>query len=211
MIDVEKLDAEKIAELIGRSVSEVRSFYRNFSIVEQAEEEFGIPDSKRIVDEFGVWTRAMSNPGIRGYIGAPAPREVVEREYPLDGDAEENLARLTVWLFGHPRSDDDMAEGKRSREGRAISDSRQLTRFGAVLAHPKGRDALVADQPLEVAELATIDDRDVFMTALDDARSSLEFAVKHRPKRITKGPQEVLSKLSRLLKSLREDDGDRTD
>ena len=143
MIDEEGQSAEvNVAEQTGRSVSEVRAFYRNYSIVEQADLVFAISDVKRVIDEFGVWTRALTSAGIRGYIGAPAPRNVVEREYPLSDDVGDRLGRLIIWLFGAPRPAEDQAEGKQSREGRAIADSRELSRLGMAMLSSKGLAAL---------------------------------------------------------------------
>lgn len=170
------LSASDVAQLIGRNVSEVRSFYRNYSIVEQGRDIFEMEDPDRIVDEFGVWTRAMTSTPIRDYIGAPAPREVEEGHYPLPDDAGQTLQRLVTWIFGEPRSHEDRSAGRQSKEGRVISDSRQLSRLGRALAHPRGVSALEDGESLAQAELAALDEAVRFAEALNGARKELATA-----------------------------------
>jgi hypothetical protein len=205
MIDGEQLSAEDVAERIGRDVGEVRAFYRNFSIVEQAEDVFEIDDTKRAVDEFGVWSRAMTSLGIRSYIGAPPPRGVVEREYPLEEDSRERLERLFVWLFGVPRSDKDRAEGKQSREGRAIPESRYLNRLGKAMLHPRGLAALEAGEDLERAERAMLDIRARFTASLEEAKEALESARAQRPKPLSKGSRDALEEIGDIVEELKRD------
>lgn len=170
------LSAEDVADLIGRSVSEVRSFYRNYSILEQARDEFQILDTQRIIDEFGVWTRSLVNSGIREYIGAPSPREVVEGEYPLNEDSKENLERVITWIFGPPRKTTEVDEGKQSKEGRVISDSRQLTRLGRVISNPQGLAALEKGAKLKDAEEAALDEAERFSDAIKRSVTALTSA-----------------------------------
>lgn len=208
LIDVDGMDADRVAELVGRSVSEVRAFYRNYSIVEQAENVFKIRDVDRLVSEFGVWTRAMTSAGAREYIHAPAPREVVEGEYPLPEEAKPRLENLLRWIFGAPRTAKQRKEGTQSREGRAIKESRQITRLGKALQHPKGVETLEAGESLADAERAMLDKRAQFGTALSDAKQALEAALRHRPKRLGKNVEKALYEIDELTKKLRQADGD---
>jgi hypothetical protein len=208
LIDEDGMDAERVAELIGRNVSEVRAFYRNYSIVEQAEDVFKIRDVDRLVSEFGVWTRAMTSAGARQYIDAPAPREVVEREYPLPDDAKPKLENLLRWIFGAPRTAKQRSEGVQSRKGRAIKDSRQITRLGKALQHPKGVEALERGESLADAERAMLDNRAQFGTTLGEAKQALEAALGHRPKRLGKNIEKVLNDIDGLTQKLRQGDGD---
>jgi hypothetical protein len=208
LIDEDGMNAERVAELVGRSVSEVRAFYRNFSIVEQAEDVFKIRDVDRLVSEFGVWTRTMTSAGVREYLHAPAPREVVEGEYPLPKEAKPQLENLLRWIFGAPRTAKQRKEGVQSREGRAIKESRQITRLGKALQHPKGVETLEAGKSLAEAERAMLDNRAQFGTALSDAKQALEAALKHRPKRLGKNVEKALGEIDGLMRKLRQADGD---
>ncbi len=160
------LSAPEVADLIGRGVSEVRSYYRNYSIVEQARDVFEIADSDRIVDEFGVWTRALTSSGIREYIHAPAPRHVEEGRYPLADESKQPLSELLKWLFGDPRTAQEASSGKQSRNGRVLTDSRQLTRFGQLLANSDAVIALRNGASLAEAESASLDTGARFRDAL---------------------------------------------
>lgn len=175
--DGDELMASDVAQLIGRDLSEVRSFYRNYSIVEQARDVFGLEDVDRIVDEFGVWTRALTSVGIRDYIDAPSPRDVREREYPLPEEKAPALSNVVTWIFGSPRKTAQEAGASRqTREGRVISDSRQLTRFGKALANPQGREVLERGGSLADAERAALNKRVRFMAAMDEAAEALKIA-----------------------------------
>jgi hypothetical protein len=208
MIDDDQMDAERVAELVGRSVSEVRAFYRNYSIAQQARDVFEIPDVGRVLQEFGVWTRAMTSAGARGYIEAPAPREVVEGEYPLPGEAKPRLENLITWLFGVPRTKSQIEEGLQSKEGRAIEDSRKITSLGKALQHPKGVAALEAGQGLEDAERAMLDKRAHFISEIEEGKEALERASENRPKRLTRSAEETLEEIGKLAKQIRLGDGD---
>lgn len=200
MIDGEQpLLASAVADLIGRPIGEVRSFYRNFSILEQAEEQFQIDDLDRIVDEFGVWTRAMSSVGIRSYIGAPAPREVVEGEYPLAQGAGSHLATLITWLFGEPRRG---SAASKDRPGRVISESRNLTDLGAVLQHPAATAELESGAPLEAAHRLTLDPIQAFAVAMAEAQDALERAVTNRPAVLDPKAEAAVASLARAVKKL---------
>jgi hypothetical protein len=197
------LSASEVAQLIGRELSEVKSFYRNYSIVEQAGDAFGIPDVQRVVDEFGVWNRAMTSVGIRDYINAPAPRDVIERDYPLGEESGDRLARVITWLFGEPRTAEDLAKGRQSSNGRVISDSRQLTRLGRVLAHQDGRAALEAGEDLGTAERATLNPSARFLEGLNSARNGLSAAGKNANPELVQEHSELIDSVQVKLDEIK--------
>lgn len=119
-------DFEVVAERVGRTVSEVRSMYRDQDIVEQAREEFGV-DTSRVEASFGVLNAAMGIVALRSYVGAPAPRDVDAEFYPIPEENAEQVKRLITYVFGDSRG-----------RGRVISDSRRLKELGKVLADPTG-------------------------------------------------------------------------
>ena len=137
LVDQEGNDLDAVAELIGRSSTEVKSAYRNYWIVEQARDELGIDDVERVLEEFGVWTRAMGNPALRDYIGAPAPRAVDPEYWPINTKNRDELARLIDWLYGSARD-----KGGRQETPAVIAESREITRLGRVVANERGRAAL---------------------------------------------------------------------
>ncbi len=84
LIDIQEMSFEGVADLIGETVADIRSQYRNCGIIEQAQ-EFGIA-TQFAEAAFGVFTRAMTSTGIRGHIGASAPARVELRNWPLADD-----------------------------------------------------------------------------------------------------------------------------
>ena len=197
------LSAADVAQLIGRNVSEVRSFYRNYSIVEQARDVFEMKDPDRIVDEFGVWTRAMTSSPLRDYINAPPPRDVEEGRYPLPDDGADSLQRLVTWIFGEPRSDEDREAGRQSKEGRVISDSRQLSRLGRALAHPRGIAALESGASLADAETAALDESVRFAEALVNARKGLATAAENATADRVEDNRGVLAEIAEYVRSIK--------
>jgi len=196
------LTAAEVASLIGRDVSEVRAFYRNYSTLEQARDGFELEDTERIVDEFGVWNRAMSNTGIRSYIEAPPPRDVEEGTYPLPETAAPALARLTTWIFGEPRSGEKSGESPANRHGRVITDSRELTRLSRVLAHPDGRAELEAGSDLAQAEAAMIDKNLRFGSGLESALNALRRIETDRPDELDVIHVQRLNELADIVRRL---------
>lgn len=195
------LSAVEVGELIGRDLSEVRSFYRNYSIVEQANEIFLLPDTERIIDEFGVWTRAMSSAPLREYIGALPPREVQEQTYPLPEGAQPRLSNLVTWIFGDPRS--EAREGSRKvRSSRVISDSRQLTRLGRVVGSSAGLEALEAGASLVEAERALLDGSVKFAESINKAASNLEAAIPHSSQALRELHSEELGRIDIALRAI---------
>lgn len=195
LVDDEGRALDEIPELIGRSPAEVKSYYRNYWIVEQAVDEFDIPDVERVLQEFGVWTRAMTNPTLRGYIGAPDPRDVDPKRWPIPDDHAAELAEVITWLYGGPRDND----GKPSQRP-AITDSRHITRLGRVVAIKRGLDALRGGADLPTAERATEDPADAFVERLQEALDALEEATATRPD--GKAPARSLVLLEECLERL---------
>jgi hypothetical protein len=192
-----------VAQLIGREISEIKSFYRNYSIVEQARDIFEIPDIDRIVDEFGVWTRAMTSTGIRDYIAAPSPRDVVEGNYPLPNASKEPLENTITWLFGIPRTDDDKSQGRQSSSGRVITDSRQLTRLGRVLANADGRAALESASNLADAERASLNQPARFLESATSAKTSLVMAEKNATSELVAEYWQLLEEINGTVEKIR--------
>lgn len=202
--DGSQLSAADVAQLIGRDISEIRAFYRNYSIVEQARDVFDTPDPDRMVDEFGVWTRAMTSSSLREYIMAPPPRDVVERTYPLPEGAEAMLERLLTWIFGRPRSDEEREAGRQSKDGRVISDSRQLTRLGRVVANERGLAALEDGKTLVDAELAVLDEGIRFAESVDHARKELRTASENATSARVAENRKALTEIEQLLNEIKE-------
>lgn len=129
---------EDIAELVGRSLTEVRSMFRDYEVLRQAKEQFRL-NTKRVEGNFGVFNAAMGRTKLRDYIGAPAPRDVSPDYWPLPDDSGPKVERLFTYIFG-----------KNNGEGRVIQDSRQLSALGDILADPSGRAETVLVETKDV-------------------------------------------------------------
>jgi hypothetical protein len=202
LVDEENRKLDDIPELIGRNATEVRSYYRNYWIAEQARDQLKLPDVERVLGEFGVWTRAMSNPALRTYIDAPDPRDVDPEYWPISKSKKPQLEDLITWLFGGPRD----ADGGQSQEA-AITDSRQITRLGRVVANERGLAALKEGLDLEAAEHAGEDPADALVERLQEAKDALTEALANSgqgepPARAS----TLLSECQQLLEQLREPD-----
>lgn len=167
LVDDQGLSFAEVAALLSRGEPEVRSFYRNYWIRRQGEEKLGLRDSARITDNFGVFTRAMQNPGIRDYIGAPPPRGVDQDYFPLPDDREEELSRLTTWLFGPPRNGGAAGE-------QVVQDSRQITSLGRVLEDQEALSILEDTNDLEAARQSTVDPISALVRSIRSSIASIK-------------------------------------
>ncbi len=159
----------EVAQIVGRTETEVRSMYRDHDIVEQAKTEFEI-DTSGVEKSFGVFNAAMGLVKLREYIGAPAPRHVDPTEYPVPDDAKPQLARLFEYLFGDDRG-----------RGRVISDSRQLRTLARVLSDDTGNGerTLRRTRDLQAAVDATVSHQEGARAQLQKATRSLRQVSEH--------------------------------
>ena len=197
LIDKQKRSFPEVALLLNRGESEVRSFYRNYWVARQAQQELKIADPERITDGFGVFTRAMQNPDVRDFIDAPSPSAVDPAYYPISDDKKDELAQLVTWLFGEPRKG-KKEEATRPRPGQVVTDSRQITAFGRVIANTKGRRALRRKgATLRSAQEAMRDPTDSLLRALRAARDAAERAKANQPAAV----KTALERLNKALES----------
>lgn len=175
LIDEQGRSFADVADLLNRGEPEVRSYYRNYWILQQAQEDFHLDDFERISDSFGVFTRAMQNPAIRWFIGAPDPRDVDPSTWPLDDDAREPFEQLVTWLFGVPRSGKP-EESRPPRPGQVLLDSRQITKLGEAVSNDESLDALQAGATLDEALNELVDPLDSLINGLRSARRVLRKA-----------------------------------
>ena len=118
LVDDEQLEFQAVADLVGERSNDVAANYRNFAVVTQAQDDFGI-DSTRVTRRFGVFARVMTSLPLRTYIGAPAPTSVIPRQKPLSEESESSVQELFSWVFGDDAEDPVIAE------------SRDITELGA--------------------------------------------------------------------------------
>jgi hypothetical protein len=199
LIDGQGRSFGDVADLLSRPEPEVRSLYRNWWVRRQADEIFGLEDIDRIDDNFGTFTRAMQNPGVRGYIDAPAPRDVDPEYLPLPDESKDRLAELVTWMFGQPRQPGD-EDSRRPRPGQMLLDSRQITAFGGVLADPSGPPALRTSETLREAQEALGDPNENLLRALRTAYNAVRRALQEPRDEDEHGQlEDLLAALSEVL------------
>ncbi len=163
LVREENLSFEEVGRLVGEKATDVRAHYRNHAIVRQAREDFEIV-TERVEQSFGVFTRAMTSLGVRDFIGAPAPSEVVRGKPPVPKQRAAATRELLVWLFGDEDSEP------------VISDSRHITELGTIVASETGTTVLRETGDREEAFIAAGGLRDRLMKRLGNARGNLEKA-----------------------------------
>lgn len=161
LVDDESKDLDEVAELVGRTRSEVRAMYRDYDILEQAE-DWGL-DTRRARAAFGVFSNAMGRRAVQAYVGATAPRFVNPASYPLPDGKRDALADVLRWAFGDYRGS----------EGRVIFDSRQLGDLAKVLSSDRAIAVLRETGDLTDALDALTDTRQQFSRAASAALREL--------------------------------------
>lgn len=140
LVDEQDAEFEQAASLVGETPNTVRRFYRDHAILSQAAQEFGF-DTTRAEGQFGVFTRAMQDGGIRQYVGAPTPAAANRGERPLPSDRADEFYNVLGWIFGN--------EARR----KVIDESRDLSSLGRVLSseEPEAMRLLVEENDLASA------------------------------------------------------------
>lgn len=154
---------DEVADLVGKPGTQVRSMYRDYDILQQAEAEFHL-DVSRARAAFGVFNNCMGRRAMQAYLGVPPPRSVDPEAWPMPGDKRENAGTLLTLVFGNSRG-----------EGRVVRDSRQLKDLAKVLSDHSGRSlrVLLATHDLDEAVDAVSDPRDQLKRALSSAERQL--------------------------------------
>lgn len=129
---------EEVAQLLGMKKGKVADMYRDQAVVRQAQAH-GL-DTEEIEGAFSLLTVAMSSTKIRDHIGAPLGTHLAPGSDPIPTDRLSELKETITWVFG---SED---------ESPRITDSRQISQLGNVIANDVGLAALRAGDSLAAAK-----------------------------------------------------------
>ena len=162
-VEQENQSFAEVARIVGEQESEVRAHYRNYRVARDAERKLKV-SADRVKKNFGFFTRAMNSVGLREHMGAPAPNEVKPRTIVLKIKKKKEVAEVFSWLFGHDNIDP------------VISESRQISDLGEVVASPEALKVLRESRNLEDALMASGGVRARLLKHLASARRSLERA-----------------------------------
>ena len=163
LVDNGSLQFQDVANLVGERSTDVAAKYRNFAVVSQAKDDFGI-DITRVTRRFGVFTRVMTSLPLRTYIGAPAPVDVHPGKRPLPEDSGPRAQELFSWVFGE------------NGTSGVIGESRDITRLGQVVSSEDGLRILKETRDLEASFIAAGGLRDRLLSRLNNAHNNLEAA-----------------------------------
>jgi hypothetical protein len=114
-------DYKTIAERLGSYPKTVEKHYVGYRIVEQAR-SLEVPGWDRLAGSFGVLMRALQVPGVLNFLGVTFPGDPHLSAAPIPDEKQDNFKSFIEWTFGT------------SEKPRLIQDSRQLTRWGKILA-----------------------------------------------------------------------------
>lgn len=168
LIETEGHNFEIVAEMIGKSRTDVTNLYRNFAIARQASNA-GIA-STELEGAFSLLTVAMSSPHLRAHVSAPSGREVTPTSEPIPAGKIDELSELVGWIFGN---DDTPA---------LIEDSRQISSLGRIVANQNGLQSIrtgaatTIEAALSAIESVTIDPIEKIRRHLNASLNALRMA-----------------------------------
>jgi hypothetical protein len=162
-IEVEGLSFDETARIVGEDESDIRAHYRNYRVVTDAENRLKI-SAKEVKKKFGFFNRAMTSVGLREHIGAPPPSEVSKDAPVLKTSKKKEVGEVFSWLFGDAKTD------------AVITDSRQVSALGDVVASPEGLEVLRQTRNLEDAMMASGGVKQRLLKRLGAAVNALEKA-----------------------------------
>ncbi len=122
-------DFRHVAKTIGSNTPTIRDNYIAYRILLQARDDFDI-DTSRLEKNFSVFYRALSSGSISNFIGLKKDRSPEALRKPIPSKSRDVLEKLIGYIHG--------TEGVEP----VITDSRQLTRLGDVLADVEARRIL---------------------------------------------------------------------
>lgn len=128
----------EVADLIGIPKSKAADLYRDQAVLTQAA-SLGL-ETSQVESAFSLLTVAMGSTKIRNHVGAPLGSQTVIGQDPVPADKADELKEVIQWVFG-----DEEHES-------LISDSRQISQLGNVVASEVGLEALREGKTLEEAK-----------------------------------------------------------
>lgn len=141
----------EVARQVGSNSQGVRNSYTAIAVLRHARDEFSIDVSYVLHNRFGVWTRCMTAPLVRQYIG-------------LNGGKSYREVRREITSVRKVQLSDVLTDlSPRDGERPVLYDSRDVTVYSQILMHDTAREILRRHGDLQVArqvvELAALPDR----------------------------------------------------
>jgi len=141
----------EVARRVGSNSQGVRNAYTAIAILRHARDEYSLEVSYVLHNRFGVWSRCMTAPDVRHYIGLDGGRTYHDVKRDVESVERDQLREVL--------GDLTPAEGRRP----VLYDSRDVTVYGQILKLDVARNAMRRHRDLDVArhivELAALPDR----------------------------------------------------
>ncbi len=145
LIEDRGMSYAEVGTLIGSRADVVRRNYLALCILDRLDEQIGDSDAREALQKarnrFSVFFLSLREKGVQDYLGidAHADPNTARNSPPIE--KLDNSQRYLIWLFGSKAQDS------------LVGDSRNVTRFGRVLASPEAVEYLntALDPTLDVA------------------------------------------------------------
>ena len=164
LVDGRGLTFGEVAEMVGKKRGDVADLYRDQAIAEQAK-EMGI-DTGSIEQTFSLLTVAMKTTKIREHVGAPSGGHTKPGVKPIQVEKKDELKETLSWIFGDDKNPP------------VISDSRQISKLGNVIAESAGLAAIRKgknlDEASQILKDQSADPKATIMLRLQAAKSMLQ-------------------------------------
>lgn len=194
LVEEDKLAFSDIAALIGSKPRTVREHYVSFTIARQARQSFNI-DTQPVEESFGVLRRSLSDPNIREFMQLNLDQSEKALAKPLKASAAERVQEVFKWMFGT------------KSQPAVLKESRDLSKFGAVLANDVAVSALRTSNDLSYAFELSGGEEKRLIESLNKASYQLDqalpMAIRHKKSKEVRAVAtkclDVTKELARLL------------
>lgn len=192
-----KADFGEIARELGSKPASIRDNYVAYRAYIQASERFGI-DTSNLEENFSVFYRALGNVNIQTYIGLnKKPETPGKLKYPVPEKKAEPLKEIVEFVHGT------------SEKPPVITDSRQLSKLGEILASPEALKTLRIGRNLTEAYALTGGEEKSLIESLSIAGYYLDQTLRyvHRQKEsveVAKYVERCATSLFEILKNFPE-------
>jgi hypothetical protein len=167
LIEEHGLSYRDVAKQIGSRTDTVRQNYVAFKILLQLEATLDKDEWAEVEDKFSVLFLSLRSPGVRDFIGLDLNAAPVGEHDPIPAQKKDDLTRYIGWLFG--------SKTKKP----IVKDSRQVDRFGEMLAEPRAVTYLTeaAEPQFDIAYSLTKGSTDLVIDPLREARRHITLAL----------------------------------
>lgn len=178
------MDLSDIAQMIGDTYNMTERLYLGWSLVKQAEDDFGVSQDDFVKFPFSYMYDAVRTPEVKAFLGLKSDT------YKISSSRGGELRELLTWLFG----------SKSSSKEPLVETKDQLKKLAAVVSDKRATTAIRTGASLDEAFQETIGEEYMLLEWLTKASRELDRAkgVIHRHKKSS----DVRELVSRCLETV---------